>query len=76
MNKATLLQVALIATLVSLTQASPASARPGGGGWFGGGGQHNPPTAVPEIDPSGIASAMTLVFGGLAVLADRRRKTK
>ena len=31
-------------------------------------------TAVPEIDPSGLASAMSLVMGSVAMLEQRRRK--
>lgn len=31
-------------------------------------------TAVPEIDPSGLASAMSLVMGLAAMLEQRRRK--
>lgn len=29
---------------------------------------------VPEIDPSVVGSALTLVAGGIAILRDRRRK--
>jgi hypothetical protein len=32
------------------------------------------PSAVPEIDPSGLASTMSLVMGSLAMLEQRRRK--
>jgi len=32
------------------------------------------PTAAPEIDPAGAASALTLLAGGLAVLRGRREK--
>jgi hypothetical protein len=31
-------------------------------------------TVVPEIDPSGLASAMSLVMGSAAMLEQRRRK--
>lgn len=33
-----------------------------------------PSPSVPEIDPGSILSAVTLLSGGLMVLADRRRK--
>lgn len=33
----------------------------------------SPPKAVPEIDPSSILSAVTLLSGGLMILTDRRR---
>jgi hypothetical protein len=32
-------------------------------------------TAVPEIDPGSAASALTLLFGGLLLLAHRGRRT-
>lgn len=32
-----------------------------------------PPKAVPEIDPSSILSAITLLSGGVMILTDRRR---
>ena len=32
------------------------------------------PSAVPEIDPSGLASTMSLVMGSVAMLEQRRRK--
>jgi len=31
-------------------------------------------TAVPEIDPSGLAIALSLVMGSVAMLEQRRRK--
>ena len=33
-----------------------------------------PPSPVPEIDPSGLASTMSLVIGSVAMLEQRRRK--
>jgi len=38
---------------------------------FGGGGL---PTAVPEIDPGSIGSALALLAGGVALLTDRFRR--
>ena len=38
---------------------------------FAGGGLD-----VPEIDPGSIASAMTLLSGGMLILADRRRRSR
>ena len=32
------------------------------------------PPPVPEIDPSSILSAMTLLSGGVMILTDRRRR--
>jgi hypothetical protein len=33
-------------------------------------------TAAPEMDPASVASALTLLFGGLAVLRGRRRESR
>lgn len=33
-----------------------------------------PATGVPELDPKGATSALTLLLGGALVLADRRRR--
>ena len=33
----------------------------------------SPPMTAPEIDPASIASGLTLLFGGLAVLRGRRK---
>jgi hypothetical protein len=33
-------------------------------------------TAAPEMDPASIASALTLLFGGLAVLRGRRPESR
>lgn len=35
---------------------------------------HSPPTAVPEIDPAGALSAVTLLLGGIAVVRGRRTR--
>ena len=43
------------------------------GSAFAGAGPGPKPSAVPEIDPSSILGAVTLLSGGLMVLTDRRR---
>jgi hypothetical protein len=40
-------------------------------GWFD---KRSPPAQVPEIDPSSIVAALTLLGGGLAVLRSRGYK--
>lgn len=60
--------------------ASPAFAIGNGGGVGGAGGAGGvggaAGTSVPEIDPSGAASALTLLVGGTLLLMDRLRGRK
>jgi hypothetical protein len=60
-------------TLVCLAMATPAYAD-GWGGWGGWGGGGGGGGGAPEIDPSSMAAALTLLSGGVLVLTDRFRK--
>jgi hypothetical protein len=53
-----------------LTGWTSSASSGGGGGGGGGGGTMN----APEIDPASAASALTLLLGGLTILASRQRK--
>ena len=72
---ASILKTAGIATaalaLVTVLTASPAAAR-----GHREGNEHGDRRGdcVPEIDPGAAGSALSLVLGGVAMLADRRRK--
>jgi len=70
---APILKVAGIATaalVLATVTASPAAARDRN--W----GEHDTRggNCVPEIDPGTAGSALSLALGGIAMLADRRRK--
>ena len=36
-------------------------------------GHASPPPVVPELDPSALTGAITLLVGGLMILVDKRR---
>jgi hypothetical protein len=55
----------LVAGVILLTVDNAAVAGPGGGG-----------SGAPEIDPGSAFSALTLMVGGLLLLADRFRRVK
>ena len=71
---APILKVAAVATaalVLATVTASPAAA---GGGHEGNNHGTRDGNCVPEIDPGTAGSALSLVLGGVAMLADRRRK--
>ena len=57
----------VIAAALSLTLTSSADARSRGG-------DENCSRGVPEIDPAAAGSVVSVLLGGLAIFADRRRK--
>jgi hypothetical protein len=60
--------VAALAVAVVLVVKAPLLAQTGGN--LGGSG----PAAVPEISPGSMASALTLLTGGVLLVSSRRRK--